>query len=132
MRKIKKNLENVEKIFYTFMQIVNIIFGGKLFRFFWILYGEIGGFSSLFTLYGYYTLCFCMYTSFYKIWIIQWMKNLWILNDWWIYKHYFYYWRGNFNFSLCFFFLLFFFISSLYLYIYSLIVNVINAGHSTE
>lgn len=54
MRKIKKNLENVEKIFYTFMQIVNIIFGGKLFRFFWILYGEIGGFSSLFTLYGYY------------------------------------------------------------------------------
>lgn len=69
-----------------------------------------------------YTLCLCMDTSFYKIWIIQWMKNLWILNDWWIYKHYFYYWRGNFNFSLCFFFLLFFFISSLYICIYTLLL----------
>lgn len=59
------------------MQIVNIIFGGKLFRFFWILYGEIGGFSSLFTLYGYYI-------RYVYVWIHHSIKYG-LFNEWKIY-----------------------------------------------
>lgn len=48
----------------------------SFFCFFWIFDGEIGGFSSLFTLYGYYTIYNMDYSMNEKFMDFEWLMNL--------------------------------------------------------